>query len=287
MTSISRNTALNSAVGLNILAESVEKILSGFIADCIRKTSSDKAVIGLSGGLDSSVVASLAAKRLGPDNVLGVIMPYRSSSPESKNDAELIASHLKVSTEIVDVTPMADAYCEQRRDLGDNRRGNYLARQRMAVLYDISARENGLVIGTSNKSELLLGYGTIFGDLGHAINPVGDLYKTQIRQLAHYLDIPETIQIKVPSADLISSQTDEGDLGFTYEEVDKLLYLWVDRQMTEQELVDQGFKIDFIKNVISRVRKNHFKRIPPLIAKVSAATIGHEFRYAWEWSTIS
>lgn len=275
-------------VDLSIDTEVVTKILTGFIADCIHKTASKKAVIGLSGGLDSSVVAALAVRALGADRVLGVILPYKSSSRASLEDAVSIGKHLNISTTLIDITPMVDAYFEQPRVLGagDKRRGNMMARQRMSVLYDISAREKGLVIGTSNKSELLLGYGTIFGDLACAVNPVGDLYKTQIRQIAESLEIPEYIRSKTPTADLVAGQTDEADLGFSYAEVDRFLYLWVDRRQSESELKEYDFNPEFIKNVITRVRRNQFKRMPPVIAKISARTIGHEFRYAWEWSTI-
>jgi len=264
----------------------VTEILCGFIKDCFSKTSSEKAIIGLSGGVDSSVVAVLASRALGSENVLGVTMPYTTSALDSQQDAELVARNLEIKTETVPITPMVDAYLKHVPDADENRRGNYMARQRMAILYDISARERGLVIGTSNKSELLLGYGTIFGDLACAINPIGDLYKTQIRQLADALEIPERIIKKPPKADLIQGQTDESDLGFTYEDVDKLLYCWVDKRFTEKDLQEKGFDPKFISNVITRVRRNHFKRITPLIAKISSRTIGHEFRYAWDWSNV-
>ena len=273
-------------VDLSIDTEVVTKILTGFIADCLHKTARKKAIIGLSGGLDSSVVTTLAVRALGADRVLGVILPYKSVTRASRQDAEKFARYLGIKTELIDVTPMVDAYFERQPDADANRRGNMMARQRMSVLYDISAREQGLVIGTSNKSELLLGYGTIFGDLACAVNPVGDLYKTQIRQLAESLEIPEYIRSKTPTADLIVGQTDEADLGFSYTEVDRFLYLWVDRRHSESELKEYDFNPEFIKNVITRVRRNQFKRMPPVIAKISARTIGHEFRYAWEWSTV-
>ncbi|MCP4725860.1 MAG: NAD+ synthase [bacterium] len=270
---------------MNIDIELVEKILTGFIGDCFDKTGTEKAVIGLSGGLDSSITAALCVKALGKDRVTGVIMPYKTSAKNSKKDAEVLASHLKMKFEAVDITPMTDEYFKSDNSADDNRRGNMMARQRMAVLYDISARENGLVVGTSNKSELLLGYGTIFGDLACAINPIGDLYKTQLRQLAKNLGIPSKILKKKPSADLIVGQTDEADLGFSYEKVDPLLYLLIDEQLPEEDLAEYGYSPKFVENVVKRIRKNHYKRIPPLIAKVSKRTIGHEFRYPWDWST--
>jgi len=222
---------------------------------------------------------------LSAQNVLGIILPYKLSVKESKTDAETIANLLGIQIEVIEVTPMVDAFFEKFPDVSSERIANVIARQRMIVLYDISAREEGLVLGTSNKSELMLGYGTIFGDLASAINPVGDLYKTQMRQLAEFLEIPDSICSKSPTADLIAGQTDETDLGFTYDEVDRLLYLWVDKRCSESELEDFGFGSDFINDVITRVRRNHFKRVPPLIGKISSRTIGHEFRYPWDWST--
>lgn len=272
--------------GLTLNSESVIQILTGFIEDCIHKTSVKKGIIGLSGGIDSSVSAALAVQALGADRVLGLIMPYKSSSSSSAADAEEFAGKLGISTEHFDISPMVDSFYNQDPGVDENRRGNTMARQRMSVLYDISARETGLVIGTSNKSEMLLGYGTIFGDLACAINPMGDLYKTQVRQLAEVLDIPDSIRNKAPTADLVTGQTDESDFGFTYDEVDKFLYLWVDQRYNEAELEDYGFDPAFISKVIKLVRRNHFKRIPPLIAKVSGRTIGHEFRYAWDWSNV-
>ncbi|MFC1477047.1 NAD+ synthase [candidate division KSB1 bacterium] len=272
------------AVDLSVDTGVVADILTGFLSDCFTKSSAGKAVIGLSGGLDSSVVSALAVRALGKERVLGVIMPYRMSAPESRRDAERFADFLDIAAEVVDITPMVDAYIPNDQENIDLRRGNFAARQRMAVLYDISAREGGLVVGTSNKSEILLGYGTIFGDLACAVNPVGDLYKTQLRQLAEALDIPDYIREKIPTADLVSGQTDEADLGFTYEEADRLLYLWIDKRYTEEELIEFGFDHGFIKPVFERVRRNHFKRVQPLIAKISARTVGHEFRYVWDWS---
>ena len=274
------------SVDLSLDYSVVEKILVGFIVDCFQKTDARTAIIGLSGGLDSSIVSMLVVQALGKERVLGIIMPYKTSAPENVADAERFAQWLGIKTELTDITPMVDAYLDRHPDADVNRRGNVMARQRMIVLYDISAHEQGLVIGTSNKSEMLLGYGTIFGDLACAINPVGDLYKTQMRQLAEFLGIPEFIRTKTPTADLFQGQTDEEDLGFTYEEIDRLLFLWVDNRLSEEELAERGFTPEFIKQVLGRVRRNNFKRLPPLIAKISSRTIGHEFRYAWEWSFV-
>ncbi|MFC1557539.1 NAD+ synthase [candidate division KSB1 bacterium] len=276
----------SAPVDLTIDTDAVIDILKGFIEDSFSKTAARKAVVGLSGGLDSSVVAVLAVRALGTDRVLGVIMPYKTSAPESRTHAQTLAAHIGIQTHTVDITPMVDSYFENHRNADDVRRGNFMARQRMAVLYDISARERGLVIGTSNKSELLLGYGTIFGDIACAVNPVGDLYKTQIQQLAEALEIPGEIRLKVPTADLVKGQTDEGDLGFSYEEADRLLYLLIDRRFAVDEVEKQGYDAEMAERIMRLVRKNHFKRIPPLIAKLSSRTIGHEFRYAWDWSSV-
>jgi NAD+ synthase len=280
------STNSEKKVDMNIDTELVEKLLTGFIGSCFEKTGVKKAVVGLSGGLDSSVTAALCVKALGKEKVFGVIMPYKTSAKESRIDAEELAAHLDITFELADITPVTDEYFKNHPDADDTRRGNMMARQRMTVLYDISARENGLVVGTSNKSELLLGYGTIFGDLACAINPVGDIYKTQLRQLAKSLGIPEKILKKKPSADLVTGQTDEGDLGYSYEKVDPLLYLLIDEQLPKEDLKEYGYTLDFVEDVEKRIRVNHFKRIPPLIAKVSKRTIGHEFRYPWDWSIV-
>ncbi len=277
---------LNTKIDLRIDTKLVEKILTGFITDCFEKTGLEKAVIGLSGGLDSSVTAALTVKALGCERIAGIVLPYKTSAQSSRKDAEFMASHFGIKAELIDITPMTDEYFKTDNSADENRRGNMMARQRMAVLYDISARENGLVIGTSNKSELLLGYGTIFGDLACAINPVGDLYKTQLRQLANDIDIPKRILKKKPTADLVIGQTDEDDLGFTYDEIDPLLFLMVDEQFSFDELIEKGYDADFVRDIEKRIRMNHYKRIPPLIAKVSKRTIGHEFRYPWDWSAV-
>jgi NAD+ synthase len=178
---------------------------------------------------------------------------------------------------------MVDAYFKLFPNLSNVRRGNKLARERMAVLYDHSYELNGLVIGTSNKTELLLGYGTQFGDMASAINPLGDLYKTQIWQLAQYIGVPEKIVKKAPSGDLWVGQTDETELGFTYREVDQLLYYLVDERYSLEELAEAGFNPDFVRKVFIRMRDSQYKRRLPLIAKISQRTIDRDFRYARDW----
>lgn len=268
---------------LKLDAPAVADLLSGFIAEEIGKTGLSRAIIGLSGGVDSALSAALAARALGQENVFCVMMPYRSSSPESVEHARLLADRLGVPTELVDITPMVDPLFEREPEMDRLRRGNIMARERMIVLYDRSSRERGLVVGTGNKTELLLGYSTLFGDSACAINPLGDLYKTQVWQLAEWLEIPEVIVRKAPSADLWSGQTDEEELGFTYERVDELLVHMVDNRLGDDELHERGFDAAFVAEVRRMIRRNQFKRIPPVIAKVGFRTINADFRYPRDW----
>ncbi len=263
----------------------VEKVLVKFIKEEIASAGLSKAVLGLSGGVDSAVSCALAARALGPENVLAVVIPFKTSSPESLTDAEKVIEKTGVRSEEVDITPMAEPYLNDNDELGKVRIGNVLARLRMIVLYDRSAREKALVIGASNKSELMLGYGTLHGDLASAINPIGDLYKTQVWDLARHLDLPESVIMKKPTADLWKGQTDEDELGFSYQEVDKLLYHMIDERRTDAELCELGFTKNFIHQVREMVRKNHFKRRMPLIAKISHRTLNVDFRYIRDWGT--
>ncbi len=241
--------------------------------------------MGLSGGIDSSVVTFLAARALGPKNVLAVMMPYKTSSDATKRDAQAVVDHLGVRTIEVPITGPIDAYFAQFPDAARMRLANKCARERMTVLYDQSAAFNALVLGTSNKSELLLGYGTQFGDMASAINPVGDLYKTQLSQLARHLGVPESILHKRPTGDLWIGQTDEGELGFSYAEVDRLLLLMVDHRWRRLELIEAGFEPAFVDRVAEMVRRNHYKRRMPVIAKLSHRTMDRDFRYARDWGT--
>jgi NAD+ synthase len=241
--------------------------------------------MGLSGGIDSAVACYLAAEALGPDAVLALRLPYKTSSPESLTHAQLIIDELGVQTKTIEITAMVDAYLDANPEMDRIRRGNVMARARMTVWYDQSAEFKALVLGTSNKTEVLLGYTTLYGDNASAINPNGDLYKTQLRQLAKALGVPQVIQDKPASADLWVGQTTEDELGFTYEEVDSLLYLLVDRRYSPDECVVAGFKRDFVASVLERVRRNQFKRMPPLIAKVSNRTVGYDFLYLRDWGT--
>jgi NAD+ synthase len=263
--------------------ELVEKVLVKFIKEEVASAGLSKAVIGLSGGIDSAVSCSLAARALGPENVLAVLIPYKSSSPESLSDGEHIVKITGVHSEIADITPMAESYFKDNDELGKIRIGNVLARLRMIVLYDRSAREKALVIGSSNKSEILLGYGTLHGDLASAINPIGDLYKAQVWDLAKHLKLPVHIIEKKPTADLWEGQTDEDELGFTYREVDKLLYYMIDERRSDTELRAMDFSQHFIHHVRELIRKNQFKRRMPIIAKISRRTVNIDFRYVRDW----
>lgn len=268
---------------LNINPELVADILSRFIKEEVTKVGLQRVIVGISGGVDSSTSAYLGASALGKDNVLGVIMPYATSSPDSVRHARDVVEKTGIQCETIEITPMVDAYLETQPNADDRRRGNIMARQRMIVLYDKSAEHDGLVLGTSNKTESLLGYSTLWGDMASAINPLGDLYKTQVRQLARFLGVPEEIIEKPPSADLWVGQTDEDELGFTYEEVDSLLYLMVDKRFAVSELVDAGYKEEFIRDVFRRIQATQYKRRMPIVAKLSHRTLDREFRYPRDW----
>jgi NAD+ synthase len=242
-------------------------------------------VLGLSGGIDSALSCFLAAEALGPENVLAVRMPYKSSSRDSLEDAQQVIDATGVQSMTVEITEMVDPLIAKFPEMDNMRKGNIMARMRMIVLYDQSAATHGLVVGTGNKTEILLGYSTLFGDSANALNPIGDLYKTQVRQLSKAMGVPDAVLNKAPSADLWAGQTDEGELGFTYAEVDKLLYLLVDQRYTPDECVDAGFAPIFVKAVVERVRRNHFKRILPPIAKLTNRTIGYDFLYLRDWGT--
>jgi NAD+ synthase len=268
---------------LNIDATLVSDVLQRFLDEEVHKAGFKRVVFGLSGGVDSTIVAFLCAKTFSPSRVTALIMPYRTSDPQNIKHAEKIAQGLKINSEKHDITSVIDIFYEEDPDADQNRRGNRMARERMCHIYDYSSKHQALPIGTSNKTELLLGYGTIFGDLSSAVNPIGDLYKTQIWQLGKYLGVPEDILSKPPSADLWQGQTDEKELGYSYAEMDLLLYYLVDRRYSESMLSEIGFSSDMIQNVQTRIQKSQFKRRPPIIAKLSNRTINQDFRYCRDW----
>lgn len=262
---------------LSINPDLARQILTGFIHNEITRVGYRRAVIGLSGGVDSALSCYLAAEALGAENILAVRMPYRSSSPDSLEHAQEVIDTLGVESLTIPITEIVEPLFQRFPDAGSLRRGNIMARARMIVIYDQSEAFHGLVVGTGNKTEILLGYTTLYGDSACALNPLGDLYKTQVRQLARAMGIPEKIVQKPPSADLWVGQTDEGELGFTYTEVDQLLYLLVDQSYSPADCIKAGFAESFVSAVVERIRRNNFKRILPPIAKLTNCTVGYDF----------
>lgn len=259
------------------------QIIVNFIRDEVRKNGFERAVIGISGGIDSALSAFLTVEALGPENVLGLRMPHRLSSEESLQDAQKVVDKLGLRHDTVDITPMVDPLFERFPEMSKVRQGNIMARQRMIVLYDQSAAFGGLVVGTSNKTEFLLGYTTLYGDSAVAFQPIADLYKYQVRLLAKAIGVPDSILEKAPSADLWVGQTDEGELGYTYDTADQILYLLVDQRYSIEEVVNEGFSPDLVQGIWQRVRRNHYKRTMPNIAKISHRSIGHDFLYVRDW----
>ncbi len=277
MKTLSENLLIDPAVARRILVD--------FIRDEIRRTGLSRAVLNLSGGIDSALSCALAVEALGPQNVLAVRLPYATSSPASLADAQLVIDQTGVQSETFDITDMVKPLLAGIPPGQEKRAGNIMARARMIVAYDRSASFGGLVVGTGNKTEILLGYTTLYGDSASAINPLGDLYKTQIRQLARHMELPAPVMDKAPSADLWVGQTDETELGFTYERVDQLLYLLVDQRYLPEECAAAGFELTFVQQVIRQIQRNQFKRMLPTIAKLSNRTIGYDFLYMRDWGT--
>ena len=252
--------------------------LQYFLDDEVRKTTIKNVVVGLSGGLDSAVVAVLAQKTFG-SNLLCVKMPSQYSSKSSLEDADELCRDFDIRVTTASIEPMLRAYEELNPDLDNLRKGNFSSRMRMSTLFDISARENALVLGTSNKSELMLGYGTLYGDLASAVNPIGDLYKSEVYELARYLGVSKSIINKPPSADLWDGQSDEDDLGYTYANLDKALKLYVEDRLSRDDIVKMGIDSKMLDMIITRIFRNHFKRKMPVIAKLTSRTLNHDFNY--------
>ncbi|MCY3935692.1 MAG: NAD+ synthase [Chloroflexi bacterium] len=255
------------------------RVLQGFIRDALAKAGVSRCVVGLSGGIDSAVSAALAARALGPERVLAIRMPAAETSSASMEDAAAVVEALELPLLDVSIAEMAEPLLERFPELDRLRKGNVFARLRMLVLYDQSAACAGLVLGTSNKTEMLLGYSTVYGDGAAALQPIADLYKHQIRQMATHLEIPQSVLEKAPSADLWVGQTDEEELGFPYDVADALLYLLVDERYSVAEAIDCGFEPTFVEHFWQRAKQNHYKRTMPNIAKLSRRTIGHDFLY--------
>jgi len=249
---------------LDIDAPSVREKLVQFIRDQMTSVEFEHGIIGLSGGLDSTVSAYLTTEALTPANVIGLILPYRSANAEDQEHAELVVTRLGIKSQVIDITPQIDAYFARFPEADRLRRANKIARERMSVLYDQSRVYEALVIGTGNKSEGLLGYTTLWGDMACAFNPLGNLYKTQVRQLAEELGVPEGIRNKAPSAGLWPGQTDEGELGFNYAEADQILYWLVDEKYSVEQVAEKGFLRDLVTQIATRIKRSAFKsRMPP------------------------
>lgn len=253
---------------LDLNLKEVHNELVEFLRENFKKAGFSKAVLGLSGGIDSALVAYLLRDALGKENVLAIMMPYKSSNPDSLNHAKLVVEDLKINAKTIEITDMIDAYFKNEKDASSLRMGNKMARERMAILFDYSSEENALVVGTSNKTEIYLGYSTQFGDSACALNPIGDLYKTNIWDLSRYLKIPNELIEKKPSADLWEGQTDEQEMGLTYKEADQVLYRMLEENKTVEEVLAEGFNKDLVDNIVRRINRSEYKRRMPLIAKI-------------------
>jgi NAD+ synthase len=274
---------------LAIDTDIARRIIGGFIRGQLRQAGFERCVLGLSGGIDSALVAYLVAEAIGAERLLCVLMPYRTSSPASRADAESVVAALGCPSELVEITAMVDGYFGSAGAAGAGgagsvdasplRRGNFMARMRMSVLYDRSVTFGGLVVGTGNKTESLIGYTTIFGDSACAFNPIGDLYKSQVRQMAAALGVPRQIIAKAPSADLWPDQTDEGEGAFSYPLLDRILYWRIDRRRGTDELVEMGFDRALVERVEKLVATSEFKRQVPPIAKLGPRTAGVDYLY--------
>lgn len=258
--------------------KSLEEKLVKFIQEQVKNTGFKKVILGLSGGIDSALVAYLAVKALGKENVIAIKMPYKTSSQESIDHANLVLQDLDLEDRTIEITPMVDAYFTNQAEASSLRRGNYMARTRMTVLFDQSALENALVIGTSNKTEILLGYGTLFGDMACSFNPIGDIYKKDVWSLSRYMGVPKEIIEKQPSADLWAGQTDEQELGLSYKAADEILERLVDKKQSLEEIVAEGYEEAVVSKVVQKVKASVYKRKLNPIAKVGEV-LGRDFSF--------
>ena len=266
-----RRDQVKARLALN--APLAEAVLTSFIRDAVETSGTEGVVVGLSGGVDSSLAAALAARALGPERVHGFLLPYRTSSPDSERDARAVAGQLAIPHQVIDVSPMIDAYFALETDAGPDRRGNKMARERMTILFDQAKKLGCLVLGTSNKTEILLGYSTVFGDNASSLNPLGDLYKGQVWQLSRHLGLPAQVIGKPPSADLWPGQTDEGELGVDYETADEVLYLLFDMGLRPEEVVARGYAERVVDRIVSLEQRFRFKRRLMLIARLSGSAV--------------
>lgn len=248
--------------------------LADFLRDGVENAGASGLVLGLSGGVDSALAAALATRALGTERVHAYYLPYKSSDPRSAIDAAAVAANFGLALRTIDITPQIDAYFDAHEPDADRvRRGNKMARERMTVLYDQSRRHGALVLGTSNKSEILLGYTTVFGDNASALNPIGDLYKQQVWQLARHLGVPEQVASKRPSADLWPGQLSENELGFDYPTADEVLYLLFDQGLSGEEVIDRGYPAPVVEKIVRLERNNRYKRRLMLLARLSSSAI--------------
>jgi len=264
---------------LAIDTDIARRVVGEFIRGQLRQAGFDRVVLGLSGGIDSALVAFLCAEAIGAERLLCVLMPYRTSSDASRADADEVVRRLGAASETVDISPMVDAFFAADAEASPLRRGNVMARQRMTVLYDRSVTWGGLVVGTGNKTESLIGYTTLFGDSACAFNPIGDLYKSQVRQVAAAMGVPEQIIRKAPSADLWPGQTDEDEAGFSYPVLDRLLFWRVDKRRSDEEMAALGFDPELVARVDRMIATSEFKRQVPPIAKLGPRTAGVDYLY--------
>ena len=274
---------------LAIDTDVARQVIGAFIRGQLKQAGFDRAVLGLSGGIDSALVACLVAEAIGAERLLCVMLPYSTSSPASRADAEAVVAALGCAAELVEISGMVDGYFGRDGVAGEGgpealgaaplRRGNFMARMRMAVLYDRSVTWRGLVVGTGNKTESLIGYTTLFGDSACAFNPIGDLYKSQVRQLAAAMGVPEAIIRKAPSADLWPGQTDETEAGFSYPVLDRLLFWRIDKRRSAEELAAMGFDRTLVDRVDRMVAGAEFKRQVPPVAKLGPRTAGVDYLY--------
>jgi NAD+ synthase len=274
---------------LAIDTDVARRVIAGFIRGQLAQAGFERCVLALSGGIDSALVAYLVAEAIGAEQLHCILMPYRTSSPASRGDAEGVVAALGCSSELVEITAMVDGYFGSDGAAGAGgpdtagasalRRGNLAARMRMSVLYDKSVVFGGLPVGTGNKTESLIGYTTIYGDNACAFNPIGDLYKSQVRQLAAEIGVPRQIIAKAPSADLWPNQTDEGEGSFSYPLLDRILYWRIDRRRSTDELVEMGFERALVERVERLVATSEFKRQVPPVAKLGPRTAGVDYLY--------
>ncbi len=267
--------------------EEATEILTNAFRREIQKTGLGRVVVGVSGGIDSALTLMIAAKALGPQNVFAFYIPYRTSSPDSLKHGKEVVAVAGVAAEEISIADMADAYFAEQKDISPLRMGNVMARLRMIVLYDQSARMDALVAGTSNKTESLLGYSTLWGDMASAVNPIGDLYKHQVRLLSAHFGVPDSILQKAPSADLWEGQSDEQEIGLTYDLMDRVLFHLLERGLSVPEvetlLSGAGEKPETASFLWKRIARNQFKRKMPVLIKISDVTIDREFRYPRDW----